>query len=76
MKQLREYVPVMIACGGTEEGAVDDIIAGRILRKLSQQAPAYLRHQLEPLNEFFDETFGKESMELCRDVLQQLEKSL
>ncbi len=76
MKQLREYVPVMIACGGTEEGAVDDIISGKILRKLSQQAPAYLRHQLEPLNEFFDEIFGAESMEQCRDVLQQLEKSL
>ena len=34
MKQIKAYVPVMVACGGTELDALDDILSKKVLRKL------------------------------------------
>jgi len=71
-RQLEEYVPVMIACGGTEEGAMDDILARKILRKLEQLSPVLLRNEIPALVGMLDTLFGQESLPLCREYLDQL----
>ena len=67
-KQLREYVPVMIACGGTELGAVDDILSKKVLRKLEQQNPVHVRSVIEELIELTETLFGEE-LPLCHEYL-------
>ena len=41
MKQIESYVPTYLACGGDELGALDDIIAKKVFRKLETQNPIY-----------------------------------
>ena len=74
-RQLEEYVPVMIACGGTEEGAMDDILARKILRKLEQLSPVLLRNEIPALVGMLDTLFGQESLPLCREYLDRLLRS-
>ena len=71
-RQLEEYVPVMIACGGTENGAVDDILARKILRKLEQLSPVLLRNELPALAGVLDSLFGHAALPLCKEYLDRL----
>ena len=74
-RQLEEYVPVMVACGGTEEGAMDDILARKILRKLEQLSPVLLRNEIPALTGVLDTLFGQAALPLCREYLDQLLRS-
>ena len=71
-RQLEEYVPVMIACGGTEEGAIDDILARKILRKLEQLSPVLLQNEIPALAGVLDTLFGQAALPLCREYLDGL----
>ena len=72
MKQIREYVPVMIACGGTELGAIDDILSKKVLRKLEQQNPIHVQNAIEPLMALIDEQFG-DGLPQCKEYLHRFE---
>ena len=76
MKQLKEYVSAYIACGGTEEEAVDDIIAKKIMRKLEMQNPVYVRNAIDGLCAHIEETFGQEKMTLTKEYLRHLERTI
>jgi len=76
MKQLREYVAVYMACGGTEEEAIDDIIAKKIMRKLETQNPIYVRNAMEGLYQKIDDVFGADRMELTRNYLRYIETTI
>ena len=75
MKQIEQYVPVMLACGGDELDALDDILARKVLRKLESQNPVYVRSEAEGLLATLDELFGPDRMPLCRGYLARLERS-
>ena len=76
MKQLKEYVSAYIACGGTEEEAIDDIIAKKIMRKLEMQNPVYVRNAIDGLVAFIDETFGEEKLSVTKEYLRHLERTV
>ena len=44
MKQIEDYVPVVIACGGSENSAIDDILARKVLRRLESRLPATVKN--------------------------------
>ena len=46
-RQIEAYVPIYIACGGTENEALDDILAKKVLRKLESQNPVYVKSKSE-----------------------------
>ena len=73
MKQINQYVPVMIACGGDEIEAIDDILAKKVLRKLESQNPIYVRNSAEGLRTYLDELFGQDKMQSCKAYLTRLE---
>ena len=75
MKQINCYVPVMIACGGNEIEAIDDILAKKVLRKLETQNPIYVRNSAEGLKNFLDELFGRDKMVKCKAYLTHLERN-
>ena len=72
MGQIRKYVPIYIACGGTENEALDDIIAKKILRKLEAQNPIYVKNKSIELIAKFDEVFGQDVMKCCIDYVNTL----
>jgi len=76
MKQLKDYVASYVACGGTEEEAVDDIIAKKIMRKLEMQNPVYVRNSIDGLCAFIEEVFGADKMLITKEYLRHLERTI
>ena len=75
MKQINTYIPVFVSCGGDELEALDDILAKKVMRKLSMQNPVYIRNSAERFCQFMDELFGEENMQLCKAFVRRLEKN-
>lgn len=71
---MRKFVPVYVACGGTEVAGVDYFIARKILRKFEQLNISYIRDEIDGFIEFLDTTFGKGEMKECEEYLLRLKK--
>lgn len=76
VKQLRDFVPAYIACGGDEMVAVDYLIANKILRKFDQLNLAYIRNEIDGFEAFLDEIFGTDVMVECKAFLERLKKTI
>ena len=75
MKQIREYIPVYVSCGGDELTALDDILSKKVLRKLETQNPIYLRNSAEGLIAYIEELFGVDKMPLCIEFIRRLQRN-
>lgn len=75
MKQIKEYVPVLVSCGGTELDALDDILSRKVFRKLESKNPVYVKSQSENLIKELDEIFGLDKMPLCIEQIRQIEQN-
>ena len=73
MQQIRNYVPVIVACGGTELDAIDDIMSKKVLRKLETKNMVYVKNAIPGLLSFIDELFGETEMFQCREYIQKIE---
>ena len=76
MKQINEYIPVMIACGGTEEEAIDDMLVRKVLRKLESQNPSFIRNSVDGLKDQIAMQFGAQAMPQCLEYLDMLKNTL
>ena len=76
MKQIKNYIPIYIACGGEEIDALDDILSKKVLRKLETQNPVYIRSVVDGFCEYLDELFGPDKMKLCKEYAQRIKKSV
>ena len=76
MRQIEEYVPIMVACGGTELGALDDMLSRKILRKLEQLSPALIKSEVQPLLAQINQLFGADNLPLSQEYLERLQKSV
>ncbi len=76
MRQIKSYLPVYVACGGTELEALDDILTKKVLRKLETQNTAYLRSESEELCNFIDSVFGEENMNRCKEYIRRVAKNV
>ncbi len=74
VKQLREFVPVYVACGGTEIDGLDYVLCNKILRKFESLNLAYIRDEVDDYIQYLSDTFGEENMGDCKDYLQRLKK--
>ena len=75
MKQIRDYVPCFIGCGGTEIQAVDFIVAKKVLRKFESLSLGFMKDELTKFNGFLDRTFGKNTMVICKQYVDYLKKN-
>lgn len=75
MKQIRQYIPVYLACGGDELDALDDILSKKVFRKLEAQNPIYVRNSVQGLCNTLDELFGYDRMKLCKEYLRRFERA-
>ena len=76
MKQIKTYVPVVVASGGEELDALDDILSRKVLRKLESKNPVYVRSQADSLCSFIEDLFGQDKMPLCIEVIHQIEQNV
>ena len=74
VKQLKEFVPVYVACGGTEIDGLDYVLCNKILRKFESLNLAYIRDEIDDYIEYLDKHFGKENMTESKDYLRRLKK--
>lgn len=75
MKQISDYVPCYVACGGTELEAVDFIVAKKVLRKFESLSLGFMKDELTRFGTFLDKTFGKNSMAVCKEYIEYLKRS-
>ena len=75
VKQINQYIPVCLACGGDELDALDDILSRKVLRKLEAQNPVYVRSAADGLCTYLDDLFGADRMPLCKEYLRRLERT-
>ncbi|MDD2409123.1 MAG: hypothetical protein PHD03_00150 [Bacilli bacterium] len=76
VKQLRDFIPAYVACGGDEMIAVDYIIAHKILRKFDQLNLSYIRNEIDGFIIFLNQTFGQDIMKECIIYLERLKKTI
>ena len=76
MKQIKEYIPIYVACGGEELEALDDILSKKVLRKLETQNPVYIRSVVDGFCDYLDELFGYDKMKLCKEYVQRIKKNV
>lgn len=74
VKQLREFVPVYVACGGTEIDGLDYVLCNKILRKFESLNLAYIRDEVDDYIAYLNEHFGEENMSECKEYLTRLKK--
>ena len=75
MKQINDFVPCFIACGGTEIQAIDFIVAKKVLRKFESLSLGFMKDELTKFSSYLDKVFGKNTMVICKDYIEQLKKN-
>ncbi len=75
MKQIKNYVPVYVGCGGSELNALDDILSSKIMRKLESQNPVYMRKEAPGLCQYLDDLFGVDVMVQCKEYINKIERN-
>lgn len=75
IKQIRDFVPCFVACGGTEIQAVDFIVAKKVLRKFESLSLGFMKDDLARFNVYLDRLFGKNTMNICKDYVEYLRRS-
>ena len=73
MKQMYDFIPVYVACGGTELGGMDYIIARKVLKKFESMNITFVRDEITGLISYIDKTFGKTEMEDSKSYLRRIQ---
>ncbi len=74
IKQLNKFVPVYVACGGTELEGIDYLLATKVFRKFESLNLALIRDEIRGLKDYLDDLFGKDVMKECIAYLSRLQK--
>lgn len=74
VKQLREFVPAYVGCGGTELEGLDYVLCKKVFRKFESLNLSYIRDEIDGLCDYLDELFGSNTMMECKEYLQRLKK--
>lgn len=74
MRQLKEFVPCYVACGGTEIDGIDFMFAKKILRKFESLGLGFIRDELDGLTVYLDRQFGSGNMKISKAYLARLKR--
>lgn len=73
MKQLYDFIPVYVACGGTELGGMDYIVARKVLKKFESMNVSFVRDEITGLINYIEKTFGKSGMQDSKAYLRRIQ---
>ena len=74
MRQLKEFVPCYVACGGTEIDGIDFMFSKKILRKFESLGLGFIRDELDGLVVYLNRQFGGENMKISKAYLARLKR--
>lgn len=73
MKQMYDFIPVYVACGGTEIDGLDYIVARKVFKKFESMNVAFVRDEIKGLIAYLEKTFGKANMQDSRSYLERIQ---
>jgi hypothetical protein len=73
VKQMYDFIPVYVACGGTELDGMDYIIARKVLKKFESLNVSFVRDEIKGLITYIEKTFGKSNMRDSREYLMRIQ---
>ena len=73
MKQLYDFIPVYVACGGTELGGMDYIVARKVLKKFESMNVSFVRDEITGLINYIEKLFGKAGMQDSKAYLRRIQ---
>ncbi len=74
MRQILNYIPIYVSCGGKEIDALDDILSKKVIRKLETQNLMYVGSESEKLCAYLDELFGGK-MPICKEHVRRIARN-
>lgn len=74
MRQVKDFVPCYVACGGTEIDGIDFMFAKKILRKFESLGLGFIRDELDSFAVYLEHEFGSDNMRISREYLARLKK--
>ena len=72
LKQLKQFVPCYVACGGTELDGLDFIFTNKILKKFESLNIGFLKNELRELIQQLDKLFGAVSFPMAKNFIDRL----
>ncbi len=76
VKQLTEFIPVYVACGGDDVDALDYVLANKILRKFEQLNLGIIKNEIDGFVDFLNKTYGDGKMQESIAYLSRLKKMI
>ncbi len=73
IKQMHDFIPVYVACGGTELDGMDYIVARKVLKKLESMNVTFVRDEIRSLIEYIEKVFGKANMPDSKAYLTRIQ---
>ncbi len=73
MKHMYDFIPVYVACGGTELDAMDYIVARTVLKKFESLNVSFVRDEITGLISYIEKTFGTEGMNDSKEYLRRIQ---
>ena len=73
MKQMYDFIPVYVACGGMEIDGLDYIVARKVFKKFESMNVAFVRDEIKGLIAYLEKTFGKTNMQDSRSYLERIQ---
>lgn len=72
LKQMKDFVPIYVACGGSEIDGIDFILTYKILRKFEGLNIAFAVDNLKKLVSLLDKLFGRRNMRQAKEYIKRL----
>lgn len=72
VKQIRNFIPVYVGCGGTELDGLDFMFTNKILKKFQSLNIGFLKDELKELEGMLDKLYGKGSFKQAHAFIQNL----
>ena len=73
IKQMHDFIPVYVACGGKELDGMDYIVARKVLKKLESMNVTFVRDEIRGLIEYIEKVFGKTNMPDSKAYLTRIQ---
>ncbi|MCF7932631.1 MAG: hypothetical protein K9K93_05640 [Acholeplasmataceae bacterium] len=72
MRQIKEFVPIYVTAGGSENDALDYMVRHKILRKFEALNLPFLQNELIELLKLMERLFGKSAFKESTDFIKRL----
>jgi len=76
VKQLKEFVPAYVVCGGSDIEALDYILANKIIRKFEQLNLGIVKNEIDGFVAFLNQTYGNNVMQESIAYLNRLKQMI